>query len=64
MLGTVDREQVQRVAELLAAGELAPLLAYAQSLEDWSPDYERLLIDLAGLLERVALAQALPAVRR
>ena len=60
MLGTVDREQVQRVAELLAAGELAPLMAYAQSLEDWSPDYERLLVDLAGLLERVALTQALP----
>jgi DNA polymerase-3 subunit gamma/tau len=60
MLGTVDREQVQRVAELLAAGDLAPLMAYAQTLEDWSPDYAQLLIDLAGLLERVALAQALP----
>jgi len=60
MLGTVDREQVQKVAELLADGQLAALMAYAQTLEDWSPDYERLLIDLAGLLERVALAQALP----
>jgi len=61
MLGTVDREQVQRLAELLAAGELAPLLDYAQSLEDWSPDYERMLLDLAGLLERLALLQAVPA---
>jgi DNA polymerase-3 subunit gamma/tau len=60
MLGTVDREQVQRLAELLASGELAPLMSYAQTLEDWSPDYERMLVDLAGLLERVALVQALP----
>ena len=61
MLGTVDREQVQRLAELLAAGDFAPLLDYAQSLEDWSPDYERMLLDLAGLLERLALLQAVPA---
>ena len=60
MLGTVDREQVQRVAELLADGDPAALLRYAQSLEEWSPDYERLLQDLAGLLERVAMQQAVP----
>ena len=51
---------MQRLAELLATGELAPLMSYAQTLEEWSPDYERMLVDLAGLLERVALVQALP----
>jgi DNA polymerase-3 subunit gamma/tau len=60
MLGTVDREHVQRIAELLAEGEPAALLRFAQSLEEWSPDYERLLQDLASLLERVAMQQAVP----
>jgi DNA polymerase-3 subunit gamma/tau len=60
MLGTVDREHVQKIAQLLAAGDLTALMSYAESLEQWSPDYERVLQDLASLLERVALRQALP----
>jgi len=60
MLGTVDRSFVVRIAELLASGELAILMDYAQSIEEWAPDYAQLLEQLAGLLERVALMQALP----
>jgi DNA polymerase-3 subunit gamma/tau len=56
----VDREHVSRLAELLAAAEPAPLLAYAESLEEWAPDYAQILEQLAGLLERVALKQVLP----
>jgi DNA polymerase-3 subunit gamma/tau len=60
MLGTVDRQQVVRIAELLAAGEPAGLLNYARTLEDWSPDHAQMLDALAALLARVALKQAVP----
>ena len=60
MLGTVDRQQVVRIAELLAAGEPAGLLDYARTLEDWSPDHAQMLDALAALLARVALKQAVP----
>jgi DNA polymerase-3 subunit gamma/tau len=57
MLGTVERDHVLRVAELLAAGDAAALLDYARSLDELSPDYAQLLDQLAALLERVALKQ-------
>jgi DNA polymerase-3 subunit gamma/tau len=60
MLGSVDRQQVVRIAELLAAGEPPGLLEYARSLEDWSPDHAQMLDALAALLARVALRQAVP----
>jgi DNA polymerase-3 subunit gamma/tau len=61
MLATVDRRQVARLAGLLAEGDPAPLLDYAKSLEEWSPDHGEVLDALATLLVRVALRQALPA---
>jgi DNA polymerase-3 subunit gamma/tau len=61
MLGTIDREHVVRVADLLAAGDAAALIDYARQLEDWSLDYGELLEQLAALFERVALRQLVPA---
>ena len=60
MLGTVEREHVQRVVELLAAADAAALLDYARSLDERSPDYAQLLDQLAALLERIALKQLVP----
>jgi DNA polymerase-3 subunit gamma/tau len=60
MLGTVERDHVWRVADLLAAGDSAGLLAYAMELEQRAPDYAQLLEQLAALLERVALKQLVP----
>jgi DNA polymerase-3 subunit gamma/tau len=60
MLGTVEREHVVRVVELLAAADAAALLDYARSLEERSPDYAQLLDQLAALLERIALKQLVP----
>jgi DNA polymerase-3 subunit gamma/tau len=60
MLGTVERDQPEQLARLLAADEAAPLMRYAESLEQWSPDYAQLLAQLAALMERVALRQAVP----
>ncbi len=61
MLGTVARDHVLRLAELLAAGDGAALLRGAQQFEEFAPDYAQLLDELAALLVRVALRQALPA---
>ncbi|MBV8343278.1 MAG: DNA polymerase III subunit gamma/tau [Gammaproteobacteria bacterium] len=58
MLGTVSRDHVVRIAELLARSDSAGLLACAQALEEFSPDYAQVLDELAGLLVRVALRQA------
>jgi DNA polymerase-3 subunit gamma/tau len=61
MLGTVEREHVVRIAELLARADGPGLLEYADTLEERSPDYGALLQQLAALLERVALRQLVPA---
>jgi len=59
MLGTVSRDHVVRLAELLARADAAELLRYAQGLAEFVPDYAQLLEELAGLLVRIALRQAL-----
>jgi DNA polymerase III subunit gamma/tau len=58
MLGTVARDHVVRLLELLARGDSAELLRCAQSLEEFAPDYAQVLDALAGLLVRVGLRQA------
>jgi len=59
MLGTLARDHVLRIAELLAGADSAAVLHYAQTLEEFAPDYAQLLDELAGLLVRVGLRQAL-----
>jgi DNA polymerase-3 subunit gamma/tau len=61
MLGTVQRDLVVRLAQLLAGGDATALLGYVHSLEEWAPDYGQLLDELAALLERVALRQIVPS---
>ena len=58
MLGTVARDHVVRILELLARSESAELLRCVQSLEEFAPDYAQVLDALAGLLVRVGLRQA------
>ena len=60
MLGTIDREHVGRIADLLAAADGRGLLAEAQALQQWSPDYGQVLAELASLLARIALHQTVP----
>ncbi len=60
MLGTMPRDEVARLAEVLSRGEGAELLRCAQALAEFSPDYGQLLDELASLLVRVGLRQAVP----
>ncbi|HXS27641.1 MAG TPA: DNA polymerase III subunit gamma/tau, partial [Steroidobacteraceae bacterium] len=57
MLGTISRDHVERLAELLASMNVQELMKCARSLEEFAPDYAQVLDELAGLLVRVAMKQ-------
>src|SRR5215831_14795825 len=57
MLGTIDRAHVVKLARALASADARQLLATARELEEFSPDYQQVLEDLAALLTRVAMRQ-------
>ncbi|HYM29536.1 MAG TPA: DNA polymerase III subunit gamma/tau [Steroidobacteraceae bacterium] len=59
MLGTVARDTVVQLAELVAAGDGSALMRAAAALEEFAPDYAQVLDALAGLLVRVGLRQAI-----
>ena len=61
MLGTIDRDRIAAIADALATGDAAQLIAAAHALEEWAPDYAAVLDELAGLLVQIALKQAVPA---
>src|SRR5260221_51523 len=58
MLGTIARDHVVRLAELLGAMDVPELLSCARSLEEFAPDYAQVLDELASLLVRIAMKQA------
>jgi len=60
MLGTIDRGHVARLIEALARGDGAGLLAEVQELDRGAPDYDRALVELAAMLQRVAIVQIVP----
>ena len=57
MLGTIDRNYVERIAGQLASGDAGALLTTVAEIDEHFPDYARLLDDLAALLQRVAVLQ-------
>ena len=61
MLGTVDREYVYRMADALAAGKGAALLAESDALAVRGLASALALEELASLFHRVAVAQVVPA---
>jgi DNA polymerase-3 subunit gamma/tau len=60
MLGTVDRQQVLRLVEHLAERDARALFASIAAIDEFAPDYGQLLDELAALLQKVALRQAVP----
>jgi DNA polymerase III subunit gamma/tau len=58
MLGTIARDHVVRLAELLGAMDVPELLSCARSLEEFAPDYAQVLDELASLFVRIAMKQA------
>jgi DNA polymerase-3 subunit gamma/tau len=60
MLGTIDRNYVIRLLDRLAAGDAAGLMECVSAMDEHGPDYAQVLDELAGLLQKVALRQAIP----
>ncbi len=60
MLGTIDRGHTVRLLELLANGDAAAVVAEVAAQEEFSPDYGSALDELASLIQKVALRQAVP----
>ena len=60
MLGSIDRHQVITLLEALAANDAPSLLHQVAALDESAPDYSAVLAELLSLLQRVALAQAVP----
>jgi DNA polymerase III subunit gamma/tau len=58
MLGVVDRHDLERILDALVAGDGPALVAVADDMLGANAPFERVLLDLAGLLQRVALSQA------
>src|SRR6516164_4303217 len=60
MLGTIDRGHVGRLIEAVSRGDGAGLLAEVEQLDRDAPDYDRALVELAALLQRIAIVQIVP----
>src|SRR5260370_39206835 len=60
MLGTIDRGHVGKLVDAISRGDGAALLAEVRELDRDAPDYDRELVDLATLLQRIAIVQIGP----
>ncbi|MEN8106443.1 MAG: DNA polymerase III subunit gamma/tau [Pseudomonadota bacterium] len=60
MLGTIERDAVYRLLQALADNNAADLLEEIGKADAFAPDYAALLADLLSVLQRIAVAQALP----
>jgi DNA polymerase III subunit gamma/tau len=60
MLGTLDRTQVFGLVEALVARDAKKVLACVEDLDERAPDYREVLADLAAVLQKLALLQAVP----
>jgi DNA polymerase-3 subunit gamma/tau len=61
MLGSIDRERVLHLLQRLAEGDGEGLMAEVGQLAEQSPDFAGVLAELNTLLQRLALAQQVPA---
>ena len=64
MLGTIDRQHVKKIVELLASGDAGELISTIAEVDEQFPDYGQLLDDLARILQRMAVHQVVGAVDR
>lgn len=60
MLGTLDRSQVFAIVDAVASRDARRVLACVEELDERAPEYREVLAELAALLQKVALVQAVP----
>ncbi len=61
MLGTVELSFVYKLLQAVVAQDAAQALVVVEDMSQYAPDYGGTLQELASLLHRVAVAQAVPA---
>ncbi len=60
MLGSIDRANIVRLLERVAESDAAGVLREVEALDESAPDYAAALEELASLIQKVALRQAVP----
>ena len=60
MLGSIDRHHVTHLLDALASQDGASLMDCAQALAQDVPDYDKVLVDLSSLLQKIAVHQVVP----
>src|SRR5690606_7551175 len=60
MLGTLDRSQVFAILDALIARDARRVIDCVSELDERSPDYREVLAELAAVLQKLALLQAVP----
>jgi len=60
MLGTIERTHVFELLNALAAQDAKRMLECVNDLDERAPDYHGVLAEIAAVLQRVALLQAVP----
>ena len=58
MLGTLDRSEVFAILDALAVRDAAAVLQRIEQLDERAPDYREVLAELAAVLQKLALLQA------
>ena len=60
MLGTVDRQEVYRLIDAVAAGDGAKVYEVIDQVAEFAPDFSALLDELLTVLHKVAVFQVVP----
>ncbi len=60
MLGTLDRTEVYSIVEAISSRNARAVLDRVDQLDERAPDYREVLAELAAVLQKVALLQAVP----
>jgi DNA polymerase-3 subunit gamma/tau len=63
MLGTLDRTEVFAIIEAVAARDAKRALELVEQLDERAPEYREVLAELAAVLQKVALLQAVPTLQ-
>lgn len=59
MLGSIDRQKITALLQLLAEGEMDQLLAHINDMDQYAPNYHDLLDEIIMSLHQIALKQQL-----
>jgi DNA polymerase-3 subunit gamma/tau len=60
MLGSLDRTEIFAIVEALASRDAKQVLAQVERLDERAPEYREVLAELAAVLQKLALLQAVP----